>query len=278
MALATRFYIPTIERVSINYALDAGSWDAAYPSINTLDNNLDSYAKSVNSIQAGLYLDTGDPTVADALQYSFAGVWVHNYRSHSSPPNELRIAVQTSANASFTPYNTLGTIYCNPSTTMPLAVLTFPPNAERYVALFLYNAYTRIEVSLAMIGVYIDLENVQWDWGRPDGTYTFRNASEDLSGGRTVVRNMSSGLTRRWRRRYEFLTSSQRSAIVSAHIGAQGRFQPFIIQDGTESIRNSKLVRFTHDEMITDIQVANGLWHVEFEVEEVPYIQAGYSY
>lgn len=273
MARATRFYVPTIEFAKI---LDATQFTSDHPGVDCLDNNLDSYGKAI-STQNNIKIDA-NPLSLSSHVFNWAGVWIHNHRSFNLPPNELIIYVRAADNPSFSGYSGLSTIYCDPDNTLPLAVGTFVPQTLRYLWLYCWNSGIIQETSLAMFGFYTDLNDVQWDWGHPDATYRYNNLVEELPSARTVVRVQSSAHTRRWHRRYEYLTTAQRNVIVLVFQLARGQFQPFIIQDGTETIKAAKFVRFTHDELIEDVQVANGLWHVEFEIEEVPYIPDEYNY
>ncbi len=276
MALATRFYVPTIEFVTINSAPASSPFTTDRPGKETLDNNLDSYGRSAfSSTHTLFYKTTGHP---GGLTYNFAGIWAHNYDDFPAVPSASNMGILVDTAAAFTSSTSLGSVTLDPVNTLPLAVHTFASRTEQYVGIQLGNLGFVPETSLAMIGTYIDLNDVQWDWGHPEGKYKFNNQSEELPGGRVVVRNMSSGNTRKWRRRYEFITTAQRDIIRGVHQLARGTFQPFIIQDGTDTIKNAKLVRFTSDQLPDETPVVNGLWNVEFEVIEVPYIPDGFAY
>ncbi len=276
MALATRFYVPTIEFVTINSSPAFNPFTTDRPGKETLDNNLDSYGRaSIAAAHTMFYKTTGHP---GGMTYNFAGVWVHNPDEFPAVPSAASMFVLVDTVAAFTSSTSLGSVTLDPITTLPLAVLRFASRTEEYVGIFYGDLAFVPETSLAMIGTFIDLDDVRWNWGSRDGSYRLNNKSEELPGGRVVVRNMSSGNTRRWRRRYEFITTAQRDIIRGVHLLARGTFQPFIIQDGTDSIKVSKLVRFTSDELPDETEVAYGLWNVEFDVIEVPYIPDGFSY
>ncbi len=276
MALATRFYVPTIEFVTINSSPAVNPFTTDRPGKETLDNNLDSYGRSAFSSTHTLYYKTtGHP---GGLTYNFAGIWAHNYDDFPAAPSASNMVILVDTVAAFTSPTGLGSVTLDPVNTLPLAVHTFASRTETYFGIQLGNLGFVPETSLAMVGTFIDLDDVRWNWGSRDGSYRFNNKSEELPGGRVVVRNMSSGDTRRWRRRYEFITTAQRDIIRGVHLLARGTFQPFIIQDGTDVIKDAKLVRFTSDELPDETEVAYGLWNVEFDVIEVPYIPDGFSY
>lgn len=279
MAVTTRFWIPTMIRAK---AIGSGAL-SAHPDEWALDGNLDSYWQhgtnpSVIDVQL-------DPT-GFVGTYTWAGLWIHNYldSNFQSAPNLLALTVTTDNDSAFgSPTATdIAAVDLDPATMLPLYFALLDGGstvAESYIRFSIDGpvdggSIPYVETSLVFVGTHYDLTDLRWNWESIGPITRQHNTVEELPGARTIVRSQRSLGTRFWRRRYEMITGAQLQTILDAHVAANGRFQPFIIQDDEEDINDAKLVRFTEDQISVQ-GIAYDLYNCEFGIEEVPYIRDG---
>ena len=280
MAVTTRFWVPTMIRAK---AIGSGAL-SSYPDERALDNNLDSYwqhgtAPSVIDIQL-------DPTGFIGT-YTWAGLWVHNYldSNFQSAPNLLELTVTTDNDSAFgTPTaSDITAIDLDPASYMPMYAGLLDGGAtvaESYIRFSLDgpvngSSIPYAEVSAVWVGTHYDLTDLRWDLSSaPEGTRQQANIVEPLPGNRTIVRSQRSLGSRVYRRRYSAISDAQLQVILNAHEAANGVFQPFILQDDSEDIKDCKLVRFEEDVPQWEA-IAYDLNNCEFSMIEVPYIRDG---
>ncbi len=157
----------------------------------------------------------------------------------------------------------------------PMAVRSFSFGLDvnrQYYQFVFASLPSTTAFGLAFVGKKREIE-AQWNWGAVS-TQREVNVSATTPSGRVLSRNMVSVGQRIISRRWEFIDATDALAIRNAFADARGSHVPFIITDGTDDPEDGYLVRFA-DDQLDEVEVANGLWNVQINLIEVPYITPG---
>jgi hypothetical protein len=269
-----RLWVPSIERAK---DVSGAVFAAGYPGEYALDNNLDTYSKASGTTKV-VKIDI-DPSGVTA-SYNWVGVWVHNYGNAAfTAPGQNILLESDSADTFPSPTTILASTAMAVASFLPLFAAIVnggTPVTERFLRLTFSGSGIVQETSLVMLGTYYDLD-VLWEWEDIDAQVQEFNSVDELPGGQELVTRHRGVGSRVWVRRYVNLTTAQVTVLRAAHAAAGGRFQPFILQDNDETIKLSKLVKFTEDRL-NAVPMNNDLWNVDMGLREVPYIRANYRY
>ena len=232
-----------------------------------LDHNLDTWWAPTNTAVNACEFDFQEAKTVDGL-----GLWVHNYDtdigveqaeiSYSTDGSSYTIVdawqILASAGALGTPMKLFPTIS---ESAYRYWRCTFGSTITQVIEISQWFFWRRYTVTVAGSLPWLD-EDI------------FHNRVADLGGGRIMVTGTARDKTQTFTRTYEYLSSTDFTALQNAFEDCKGSRFPFINQEDGST---NHLVRFDQDILVAN-QVANGLYSPTVRFRTVPYIRDGETF